>query len=174
MNMDEIAEKADEANTLLRERLIALKNHVILTRLNPNIYFEISARLEGLLNVLITTNEEELGQEYIHQDQLMCQNRKFDYQTLILRQLGPPLQALTNYVELALQDAEFTQLPEEDLWYGRTKTFPGITAFKATFEETKEELKGALEDLVLEGIKKNHYLPIIGGFNLNLYNLQMR
>jgi len=73
---------------------------------------------------------------------------------------------LSDYVELALQEAEYDKL-EDNTFAGRIPSCKGVVAFAATLRECESELRSTLEDWVLVGLKLGHELPILSNINLN-------
>jgi predicted RNase H-like HicB family nuclease len=73
---------------------------------------------------------------------------------------------LTDYVEHALAQAEFEKL-EDGSFGGHIPTCTGVVAFGATLRECEDELRSALEDWILLGLKLKHPLPVIDGIDLN-------
>ncbi len=73
---------------------------------------------------------------------------------------------LSDYVELALQEAEYDKL-EDNTFTGRIPSCKGVIAFAATLRECESELRSTLEDWVLVGLKLGHELPVLSNINLN-------
>lgn len=73
---------------------------------------------------------------------------------------------LSDYVELALQEAEYDKL-EDNTFSGRIPSCKGVVAFAATLRECESELRSTLEDWVLVGLKLGHELPVLSNINLN-------
>lgn len=73
---------------------------------------------------------------------------------------------LSDYVELALQEAEYDKL-EDRTFAGRIPSCKGVVAFAATLRECESELRSTLEDWVLVGLKLGHELPVLANINLN-------
>ncbi len=73
---------------------------------------------------------------------------------------------LSDYVELALQEAEYDKL-EDNTFAGRIPSCKGVVAFAATLRECESELRSTLEDWVLVGLKLGHELPVLSNINLN-------
>ena len=73
---------------------------------------------------------------------------------------------LSDYVELALQEAEYDKL-EDNSFAGRIPSCKGVVAFAATLRECESELRSTLEDWVLVGLKLGHELPVLSNINLN-------
>ena len=73
---------------------------------------------------------------------------------------------LSDYVELALQEAEYDKL-EDNTFAGRIPSCKGVAAFAATLRECESELRSTLEDWVLVGLKLGHESPILSDINLN-------
>ena len=73
---------------------------------------------------------------------------------------------LSEYVELAMGQAVYDKL-EDNSFAGRIPRCPGVLSFAPTLKECEEELRSALEDWVLVGLKLRHHLPVIGNIDLN-------
>jgi predicted RNase H-like HicB family nuclease len=73
---------------------------------------------------------------------------------------------LSDYVELALEQAEYDKL-EDKTFAGRIPPCKGVIAFAKTLRECENELRSSLEDWVLVGLKLGHELPILANINLN-------
>ena len=73
---------------------------------------------------------------------------------------------LSDYGELALQEAEYDKL-EDNTFAGRIPPCKGVVAFAATLRECESELRSTLEDRVLVGLKLGHELPVLSNINLN-------
>ena len=73
---------------------------------------------------------------------------------------------LSDYVELALQEAEYDKL-EDNSFAGRIPSCKGVVAFALTLRECESELRSTLEDWVLVGLKLGHELPVLSNINLN-------
>ena len=68
---------------------------------------------------------------------------------------------LTGYIESALSQAEFDKL-EDGSFYGRIPSCKGVIAFGKTLRDCEDELRSALEDWVLVGLKLGHPIPVLG------------
>ena len=73
---------------------------------------------------------------------------------------------LSDYVEVALEQAEYDKLDDET-FAGRIPSCKGVVAFAKTLRECESELRSALEDWVLVGLKLGHELPVLSDLNLN-------
>ena len=73
---------------------------------------------------------------------------------------------LSDYVELALQEAEYDKL-EDNTFAGRIPSCAGVIAFASTLRECESELRSTLEDWLLVGLKLGHELPVLSNINLN-------
>ena len=74
---------------------------------------------------------------------------------------------LTDYIQQAMAQAVFEDLG--DGTYGGT--IPpcwGVIAFGDTVAECREELRSALEDWMLTGMRWGHELPVVAGIDLNV------
>jgi len=77
-----------------------------------------------------------------------------------------PRYILSEYVEQAMAQAVYDKL-ENGTFVGRIPSCQGVIAFGATLRKCEEELRSTLEDWILLGLKLGHYLPVIGGIDLN-------
>lgn len=73
---------------------------------------------------------------------------------------------MSDYVELALEQAEYDKL-EDDTFAGRIPACKGVVAFAGTLRGCESELRSTLEDWVLVGLKLGHELPVLKNINLN-------
>jgi len=73
---------------------------------------------------------------------------------------------LSDYVELALAQAEYDKLDDET-YAGRIPSCKGVVAFANTLRECENELRSTLEDWVLVGLKLGHELPVLANLDLN-------
>jgi predicted RNase H-like HicB family nuclease len=73
---------------------------------------------------------------------------------------------LSEYVEQAMAQAVYDKL-EDGTFVGRIPSCKGVIAFGVTLRKCEEELRSTLEDWILLGLKLGHYLPVIGGIDLN-------
>ena len=73
---------------------------------------------------------------------------------------------LSDYVEKAMAHALYDKL-EDGTFAGRIPSCKGVVAFETSLRKCEEELRSALEDWILLGLKLGHRLPIINGVDLN-------
>ena len=73
---------------------------------------------------------------------------------------------LSDYVEVALEQAEYDKLDDET-FAGRIPSCKGVVAFAATLRECESELRSTLEDWVLVGLKLGHEMPVLANLDLN-------
>lgn len=73
---------------------------------------------------------------------------------------------LSDYIKQSLAKAEYDKL-EDDSFAGRIPDFVGVVAFGSSLRECENELRSALEDWLLVGLKMGHSLPIVNDFDLN-------
>ena len=73
---------------------------------------------------------------------------------------------LSDYVELAMEQAEYDKL-EDETFAGRIPSCKGVVAFAKTLRECESELRSTLEDWVLVGLKLGHELPVLANLDLN-------
>src|SRR5260370_40900056 len=67
---------------------------------------------------------------------------------------------LTDYVLRALEQAVYDKL-EDETFAARISGCPGVVAFAPTLRSCERELRSALEDLILLGLKLHHPLPLL-------------
>jgi predicted RNase H-like HicB family nuclease len=72
----------------------------------------------------------------------------------------------SEYVELAMNQAIYDKL-EDASFSGRIPACPGVLSFASPLKDCEEELRSALDDWVLLGLKLRHPLPVIGNIDLN-------
>lgn len=73
---------------------------------------------------------------------------------------------LSEYVGHAMEEAIYDKL-EDGTFAGRIPSCKGVVAFGAALRECEDELRSTLEDWILVGLKLGHFLPVIGGIDLN-------
>lgn len=75
---------------------------------------------------------------------------------------------LLEYIQAAMEKAEYEILPEDGTYYGRIPGFKGLWANAKTLAECQRDLQSALEDWVLVGIRFGDKLPVVNGLRLRL------
>lgn len=73
---------------------------------------------------------------------------------------------LSDYLAEALRHATFKKL-DDGAHCARIPGCEGLVVFGDTLEQSREELRSALEEWVLLGLKLGHALPVIAGIDLN-------
>jgi predicted RNase H-like HicB family nuclease len=73
---------------------------------------------------------------------------------------------LSDYVDKAMAHAIYDKL-EDGTYAGRIPSCKGVVALETSLRKCEEELRSALEDWILLGLKLGHRLPIINGVDLN-------
>ena len=73
---------------------------------------------------------------------------------------------LSAYIDKAMAQAEYDKL-EERSFSGQIPSCAGVIAFGETLRDCENELRSALEEWLLLGLKLKHYLPEVGGIDLN-------
>jgi predicted RNase H-like HicB family nuclease len=73
---------------------------------------------------------------------------------------------LSEYIDGALDRAEYEKL-EDGSYSGSIPICRGVIAFADSLRDCEHELRSALEDWLLLGLKLSHNLPVIGGIDLN-------
>ncbi len=77
-----------------------------------------------------------------------------------------PRFALSDYVDVALRDADYDKL-EDGTYSGSISSCLGVIAFGAMLRACEDELRSTLEDWILVGLKLEPPLPVLGGIDLN-------
>ncbi len=75
---------------------------------------------------------------------------------------------LLEYIQAAMERAEYEILPDDGSYYGRIPGFKGLWANARTLEECRRELQGTLEDWLLLGIRFGDRLPVVNGIRLKV------
>ncbi len=74
---------------------------------------------------------------------------------------------LTDHVNQLMAHAVYDKL-EDSTFAGKIPQCQSVVAFGKTLRECEDELRSALEDWILLGLKLGHTLPVIAGFDLNM------
>jgi predicted RNase H-like HicB family nuclease len=72
---------------------------------------------------------------------------------------------LTEYIHLALRRAKY-EILEDGTYYGEIPSFQGVWANAPMLEDCREELRQALEDWIVLGLRMGHDLPVIENIQL--------
>lgn len=75
---------------------------------------------------------------------------------------------LTAYINAALGNAHYEILPEGEGYFGAINGLQGVWAQGDTLEACREELREALEEWIILGLRMGHELPSIGGIDLSV------
>ena len=73
---------------------------------------------------------------------------------------------LTEYIDRAMEKARY-EVMENRRFFGSISKCPGCWGDGATWEECRDELRGALECWILIGVRHGDKLPSIDGIDLN-------
>lgn len=73
---------------------------------------------------------------------------------------------LTAYLQAALNHATFELLPGGEGYFGAIPELPGVWGNAATLDETREELREALEGWVALALQRGMPIPAIDGASL--------
>ena len=73
---------------------------------------------------------------------------------------------ITAYLDAALGLARYDKLADGS-FAGEIPRLPGVAAFGSTLRGCEKELRSALEDWVLVGLRLGHRLPLLAGIDLN-------
>lgn len=69
---------------------------------------------------------------------------------------------LTEYIEEAMRQATYTKLTDQT-YCGRISSCQGVIAFAKNLKACEDELRSALEDWIILGLKIGHRLPLVRG-----------
>ena len=75
---------------------------------------------------------------------------------------------LTAYINAALGKARYEILPEGEGYFGSIESLQGVWAQAETLEICREELREALEEWIVMGLRMGHPLPSIDGIALTI------
>jgi len=78
---------------------------------------------------------------------------------------------LTEYIQAAMERAQYEILPEEGSYFGRIPGFDGVWANAATLEACRQELAEVLEDWLLNGLSHHLPIPVIDEIDLTVRNV---
>ena len=73
---------------------------------------------------------------------------------------------LAEYIEIAMQDANFMVFCEDGTYYGEIFGFQGVWANADTLEDCRRELAEVLEDWIVLGIERGHEIPVLPSIDL--------
>ena len=73
---------------------------------------------------------------------------------------------ITAYLEAAMDLADYDKL-DDGSFAGQIPPLPGVIAFGGTLASCQVELRAALEDWLLVGLRLGHRLPELAGIDLN-------
>ncbi len=73
---------------------------------------------------------------------------------------------LTIYIQKAMSKAVYEKL-EDGTYCGEMPDCPGAIAFGSTLYECQRELRFALEDWLINGLRHGDEIPVIDGIDLN-------
>ncbi len=75
---------------------------------------------------------------------------------------------LTEYLEAAMNRANYEVLPDDNTFYGDIPGFEGVYANSDNLETCRRELREVLEEWILLSISRHLSLPIVGGIELRI------
>ena len=75
---------------------------------------------------------------------------------------------LTAYIKAAMRKAHYEMLPDGEGYYGKIDGLQGVWAKADTLEACREELRQALEEWIVLGLRMGHHLPDIDGHSLTI------
>lgn len=73
---------------------------------------------------------------------------------------------LSDYINAAMRHAEYEVLEDNEGWFGHIPQLPGVWASERNVEETRNELRGVLEDRILYRLVKGLTVPAVDGIDL--------
>jgi predicted RNase H-like HicB family nuclease len=74
---------------------------------------------------------------------------------------------LTDYIAIAMRHARYELLPEGEGFYGHIPQLPGVWANADTLEDTREELREALEGWIALALTQHNPIPAIEEIEVN-------
>jgi predicted RNase H-like HicB family nuclease len=74
----------------------------------------------------------------------------------------------TTYINAAIRKARYEILPDGEGYFGRIEELRGVWANADTLEACREELREALEEWIVLGLRMGHHLPEIDGISLKV------
>lgn len=73
---------------------------------------------------------------------------------------------LTEYIEVALKNAHYEMIDDNEPFYGEVKKLKGVWATGKTLEDCRENLKDVIEGWILVSIKKDLPIPKLEGLEI--------
>ena len=73
---------------------------------------------------------------------------------------------LSNYVQAAMERAQYEILSDDGSFYGEIPGFQGVYANADTLEACRRELGEVLEEWILFRVSRNLALPVVDGIEL--------
>jgi predicted RNase H-like HicB family nuclease len=73
---------------------------------------------------------------------------------------------LTAYLDAAMRHAAYEQLEDDEGWFATIRDFPGLWASGKTVEDTRDELRSALEGWIILALRQGERLPLLDGIDL--------
>ena len=78
---------------------------------------------------------------------------------------------LTAYINAAMRKAYYEILPDGEGYFGTIECLQGVWANADILEACREELREALEEWIVLGLRMGHPLPEMDGVMLNVYEV---
>jgi predicted RNase H-like HicB family nuclease len=72
---------------------------------------------------------------------------------------------LTEYIHLAMRRAKY-EILDDGSFFGEILGFQGVWANAALLEDCREQLRQALEDWIVLGLRMGHDLPVVENIQL--------
>lgn len=73
---------------------------------------------------------------------------------------------IAEYIEIALAQAHYEIIDDEEPYYGDIKRLPGVWASGKTLEECRENLKEVIEGWIIVRLRKGLAIPPIDGHRI--------
>lgn len=75
---------------------------------------------------------------------------------------------LSTYLDAAMHKAHYELLPDGEGFFGSIPGLQGVWANANTLEACRTELREALEEWLLLGLRKGHPIPVMDGIDLSI------
>lgn len=75
---------------------------------------------------------------------------------------------IREYIQTAMERAEYEILQDDGSYYGEIKECPGVYSNVSSLEKCRKELEEILEEWILFRVYKNLEIPPIGGIEIKI------
>jgi predicted RNase H-like HicB family nuclease len=75
---------------------------------------------------------------------------------------------LSEYIRLAMEQAQYEIIEDDKTYFGEIPGFDGLWANGRTLEECRKELQETLEDWLVISLRRNLPVPVINGIDLSI------